>query len=304
MLPAADEKHAVGHAVPRRWPQPRAPYAVVAVARNFVPLVGLIAAAPFLAARSTLAPWLLAPLLGLLLYRLSNVMHDCGHRTLFKTARANDRVGRVLGALTGIDYESFTRLHWRHHLTYGEPQDPQGFHYLDLQKLRPLAWAWHLARPLLGLHLRYALPESALAPRNLQRTLRSGELLLIVVVQGLIIAMVTGGGRYPALALLPAVSGATFGLFFSQLRGIAEHAATDGGSSEGCVRSHAPHWLDRMLLYEVNFNYHAEHHAHPECPSWYLPAVREASTRERELAPSMWRTLSRLFASSRAIARG
>jgi fatty acid desaturase len=59
-----------------------------------------------------------------------------------------------------------------------------------------------------------------------------------------------------------------------------------------------------MLLYEVNFNYHAEHHAHPECPSWYLPAVREASTRERELAPSMWRTLSRLFASSRAIARG
>ena len=87
---------------------------------------------------------------------------------------------------------------------------------------------------------------------------RSGELLPAAAIQLAILGVVTGGGTHPWLAVLPFASAATFGLFFSQLRGIAEHAAEAGGAMAGHVRSHAPHWLDRVLLYDLNFNYHRD----------------------------------------------
>jgi fatty acid desaturase len=133
----------------------------------------------------------------------------------------------------------------------------------------------HLAKPLFGLKLRNVIDESLLAPRNLARSVRTGEILVVALVQISVLAIVTGFGRYPLLAVLPFVSGVTFGLFFSQLRGIAEHGQI-GGSGRSIVRSHQPNWLDRVLLYDVNFNCHAEHHAHPQIPRCHLPALRHA----------------------------
>jgi acyl-lipid omega-6 desaturase (Delta-12 desaturase) len=168
------------------WLRPSEAYGWSAVLRNTIPFFALLFAAPSLRQWSTVAPWLLVPVVGLLLYRLSNVMHDCGHRTLFKSPRVNDRVGRMLGAITGIDFQSFTRLHWQHHRSYGEPDDPQGFHYLGLQEMSRARALWHLLVPLFGLHLRHVLSESVLSPQTLKRTLRSGEIFLVVGVQAVI----------------------------------------------------------------------------------------------------------------------
>jgi fatty acid desaturase len=117
--------------------------------------------------------------------------------------------------------------------------------------------------------------ESLLAPGNLVRSVRTGEIVIVALVQIVVLAIVTGSGRYPVLGLLPFVSGATFGLFFSQLRGVAEHGQLDAGGGP-VVRSHRPSWLDRVLLYDVNFNCHAEHHAHPQVPSCHLPSLHRA----------------------------
>ena len=275
------------------WLRPSDAYAWAALARNTLPLLLLLALAPALRTAGPLAPWLLAPVLGLLLYRVSIVMHDCGHRTLFRNPRGNDRVGRALSALTGIDYHNFCRLHWQHHRVYGETADPQAFHYRELRSFTPARYALHLLRPLAGLNLRYVLGESALSPKNLRHAFASGDIVALLCVQAAVLVLVTGGGAFLELAALPFVSAATFGLFFSQLRGIAEHATLETPEA-GHVRTHAPHWFDQLLLYDLHFNYHAEHHAHPQVPSCHLPEVHAAMPPGTTVPHGMLRTLAEL----------
>ncbi len=227
-----------------------------AVIRNALPYFLLLALAPVLAKRSRIAPWLLSPSLGLVSYRITIVMHDCTHRSLFTSARLNGWMGRLLGAITGIDFESFKAQHWRHHQVYGRSSDPQGFHYAALHAMTPGQFRRHVFRPLLGFNLVYTSRESVLDPRHWRRLLGRGEMFLIVAVQAALLVVVTGAGRYWMLAVLPFASAVTFGLFFSQLRGIAEHGVADNTARTGYVRSHAPNWLDRILFYDLNFNYH------------------------------------------------
>ncbi|HZF29094.1 MAG TPA: fatty acid desaturase [Gammaproteobacteria bacterium] len=285
------------------WLQPSDAYAWAALARNTLPVFLLLGLAPALRVAWPLAPWLLTPVLGLFLYRVSIVMHDCGHRTLFRNPRGNDRVGRVLGALTGIDYHNFGRLHWRHHRVYGEAGDPQAFHYHELRALTPTRYVLHLLRPLAGLNLRYVLGESALSPKNLRHAFASGAIVTLLCVQAAVLVLVTGGGAFLELAALPFISAATFGLFFSQLRGIAEHATLETPEA-GHVRTHAPHWLDRLLLYDLHFNYHFEHHAHPQIPSCHLPAVHAEMAPGTGVRHGMLRTLVELARVLEARVRG
>jgi fatty acid desaturase len=288
-------------ALPPEWMTPPNAVGWFAVARNLLPYFLLLLIAPVLAARSALFPWLLAPLFGLFAYRLTIVMHDCTHYALYRSRRTNDRVGRLLGAVTGIDFESFRSQHWRHHEVYGQPGDPQGFHYDRLHAMTPLGLRRHLLRPLLGFNLIYTFRESVLYPRHWRRLIRSGEAFLIVAVQAALLLIVTGAAKYWSLALLPALSEVTFGLFFSQLRGIAEHGMVDQAKRANYVRSHAPHFLDRLLLYDLNFNYHAEHHRYPGFPSCHLPAIQRA-LRSADVATgdSMFATLAALHADVEA----
>lgn len=248
-------------------------YGANAVIRNVLPLLLLLALAPVIAARSPAAAWLLAPLVGLFLYRITIVMHDCLHRTLFCSPPVNDWIGLCLGAVTGIDVRRFRTLHWKHHRTYGGAEDPQGFHYLGIQRLSRLQLTWHLVKPLFGANLRHVLRESMLHPGNLWRALRRGDALLFLSVQLLMFVVVTGGGRYLHLAFLPFVSAATFGLFLSQIRGLAEHGSRSAADQAGLVRSHSARWFERVLLYDLHFNYHSAHHRWPQCPSCHLPLV-------------------------------
>jgi fatty acid desaturase len=184
-----------------------------------------------------------------------------------------------------------------HHRLYGRAGDPQGFHYLGLKGATRASFAWHLLRPLLGCNLRYALAESLVRPRNLVTAARNGDLPVLAAIQLTILALVTGAGAHSELVVLPFVSAATFGLFFSQLRGIAEHAAEAGGAMAGNVRSHAPHWLDRLLLYDLNFNYHREHHLYPHLPSRDLATLHTRMTGGAPAASNMLCTVRRVWRS-------
>src|SRR5687768_17408050 len=95
--------------------QPADRYGAYAVIRNVLPLFVLLTLAPILATRSHAAAWSLAPLVGLFLYRITIVMHDCVHRTLFRSPRVNDWIGLLLGAVTGIDVRRFRAQHAKHH---------------------------------------------------------------------------------------------------------------------------------------------------------------------------------------------
>jgi fatty acid desaturase len=281
--------------------EPSDRYGAYAVIRNVGPLFALLALAPMLAARSVAAAWSLAPLVGLFLYRITIVMHDCVHRTLFRVPRLNDWIGSMLGAVTGVDLRRFRTLHAKHHRLYGRAGDPQGFHYLGVQRLSRAQFAWHLLKPLIGANLHYVLRESMLHPGNLSRALRRGDGLVFLLVQLLMFLVVTGQGRYLHLALMPLISAATFGLFLSQLRGLAEHGSRSAVDQDGCVRSHSARVLERLVLYELHFNYHTAHHRWPQCPSLRLPQVHEQYLAGRApLEPSMFSTLTTLRAGDRS----
>ena len=282
----------------QEWLRPSDLYGWKAILRNALPLLVLLWIAPLLADRNAYAPWLLSPVVGLLVYRITVVMHDCTHHTLFKSYRMNNVVGSLLGAVSGVDFRSFSRQHGRHHQSYGECGDPQRFHYADLERMTPGRFCWHVARPLLGLNLRHTFAESILAPKNAARLVRTGEFALVALVQLAILAIVTGFGRHPVLAALPLLATVTFGLFFSQVRGIAEHGAMGDTLETRIVRSHAPRLLDRILLYDVNFNYHREHHEHPQVPSCHLPALHQA-TGVPATSGSMLATLGAIYAGTR-----
>lgn len=280
--------------------QPSDRYGAYAVIRNVLPLFALLALAPILAARSIAAAWSLAPLVGLFLYRITIVMHDCVHRTLFRSPRLNDWIGSMLGAVTGIDLRRFRTLHSKHHRLYGHAEDPQGFHYLGVQRWGRAQFAWHLVKPLFGTNLRYVLRESMLYPGNFRRAVRRGDAVVFLSVQILMFFVVTGGERYLHLALLPFVSAATFGLFFSQLRGLAEHGSRSEVDQAGYVRSHSARALEQFVLYDLHFNYHSAHHRWPQCPSRHLPLVHERYLAEHvSLEPSMLSTVISIRAGDR-----
>jgi fatty acid desaturase len=199
----------------------------------------------------------------------------------------------LLGAITGVSFRRFRTRHWEHHRSYGEAEDPQRFHYRGIASMSRGAFAWHLFKPLLGCNVPYVFPESYLSPRNLGKAAPRGELVLLIVVQIALAALITGGGRHPWAALLPLVAAGTFGLFLSQIRGIAEHGVRDATEPRGFVRSHKADWLAGLILYDLHFNLHEEHHRRPQIPSCRLPAaLREARDPTVTSRPTMWRTLS------------
>ena len=144
----------------RRWLEASDGYGSASVLKNLLPLLALYAAIPYVADRSVALALCSAPLVGLLLYRLTMVMHDCGHATLFKARSANERVGKLLGFVTGIDFGRFKEQHWEHHKRYGLPGDPQGFHYLGLQSMTAARFVAHALKPLLGLNLRHVFAKA------------------------------------------------------------------------------------------------------------------------------------------------
>ena len=273
---------------------PSLSYALAAVTRNVAFYIAALVAIPVLA---TVNPWLpiaAMPFLGLAMYRLTMVMHDCLHGTLFPSATANRLCGIAAGALSGVEFHAFSRLHWAHHRRTGQPDDPQGSDYLSLPGSR-VGLVWHLLRPLAG----YTVFKLWQVMRELPPVRRRGHDLAVVVP----VVVAQGGAAFIAsdalagwwLAPLPILSAATFGLFFAQLRGFAEHVAMPGQAPEGWVRSHRSALIDRLLLHDLNFNFHREHHLHPNVPSCHLPELHQrlagARPAEFALAPNMFATI-------------
>jgi fatty acid desaturase len=273
---------------------PSLSYAVAAVARNVAFYIVALVAVPVLATANPWLPIAATPFLGLAMYRLTMVMHDCLHGTLFASPAANRLCGVAAGALSGVEFHAFSQLHWAHHRRTGQLDDPQGSDYLSLPGSRA-GLVWHLLRPLAG----YTVFKLWQVMRELPPVRRRGHDLAVIVpvvaAQGAAAVVASCAFGCWWLAPLPILSAATFGLFFAQLRGFAEHVAMPGQAPEGWVRSHQPALVDRLLLHDLNFNFHREHHLYPSVPSCRLPALhrRLAAARPAEfaLAPNMFATI-------------
>lgn len=239
---------------------------------------------------------------GVLTYKLTIVLHDCSHLTLFRTRRSNRVVGHIVGYLLGSEFNQFQRQHFLHHKVVGETGDPQGRDYLGLRDASRGLIVWHLARPLIGYNLFKLMsfqPPDAGGPKrrgpqtNHWRTV--GFVAGTLAAQALVAAVATGFGTVWWTALIYPAAAATVALFLSQMRGFCEHIVASGSEEEAFVRTHLPNPVDRMLFYGLNFNYHVEHHLYPAVPSRMLPALYRTHGsrfhRADTVSPSIFQTV-------------
>lgn len=84
-----------------------------------MPFLGLWALMWFL---STLSIWLAVIVMvptAMFMVRLFMIQHDCGHGALFKSRRANDWTGRIIGIFTLTPYDFWRQSHAMHHASSG-----------------------------------------------------------------------------------------------------------------------------------------------------------------------------------------
>jgi fatty acid desaturase len=287
-------------------------WGAIATIKVFGILAILLGVAPWIV---SISPWILiilAPLLGVYIYKLTIVMHDCCHNTLFPNPKINTIVGMLCGTFLGTNYKTFTQYHWKHHKNYGCLNDPQKSDYLGLQNVGQKQIIIHLFKPLLGLNLfqklfqlNTALSDKAIIQHQSQFPKRSSRrtlsdtwlhLGLILVVHTSIFCLVTGLGQVWWLIFLYPSCAATFSLFFSQIRGFCEHIPSPNSHGERHVRTHLPNFIDSLLFYDLNFNYHLEHHLYPQVPSCHLPDIHLKLSRhgihtKQTLSPSILQTI-------------
>ena len=241
----------------------------------------------YLICAKTEHPWIVAlfvPFLGAQIYKITIIMHDCCHYTLFRRRAVNARVGTICGWFVGADFKNFSRLHWKHHARYGEKDDPQGADYLYLEGASRWHILWHIVRPIFGYNLfklfqfgKAAADHPTQQPHSKKSSWANALSFLAGVgaIQISLAATATGLFEIWWLVLLYPVSAGTFALFFSQTRGFAEHVADPGQSPIHHARTHVPNLFDRLFFYTLNFNYHIEHHQHPSIPSCHLPRIHQ-----------------------------
>ncbi len=292
--------------IPAELKTPSSAYAWSHVALVVVPLYALLFAGYWLAA-NTSYPWLALltlPFLGAQIYKITIIMHDCCHGTMLANRKLNDALGVAGGYFVGADFDTFRRTHWKHHAKFGENDDPQGDDYLHLDMAPRLRLVWHILRPLVGYNLFKVFLFGASAPGTASRPATRKErftlLLGIGVVQLSIAATATGFGQVWWTVLLYPIAAATWGLFFSQTRGFAEHVAMPGQNPVH-ARTHTPNWFDKLFFYNLNFNYHIEHHEFPGVPSCHLPRIHEAMRQQDKLPDVSASIVSTIFRRLRSV---
>jgi omega-6 fatty acid desaturase (delta-12 desaturase) len=124
----------------RDYRGPRPARSVVEVAITILPFVGLWALTwAGLQAGYAIALVLVIPAAAFLV-RLFMIQHDCGHHSFFRSRRANDWVGRIIGLLTMTPYAFWRYTHARHHASHGKLDGPRlgGINTLTVDEYRAL----------------------------------------------------------------------------------------------------------------------------------------------------------------------
>jgi fatty acid desaturase len=238
------------------------------------------------------AVWLVGQaLLALALVQWFVLLHECGHRTLFRRRWPNTVVGFVAGVLAQLPATSWRFVHARHHLWTGwQDLDPttQGLVPRPLSRLERLVVdvAWLTGFPMAALSYRLGtfnrpLRLWRLFARPAQRRalvlgLAAHALATLALVAGLAQALGPLGALRLVLLALALAYAVQDLLMLSQHTHVPQRVA--GGArvrpvpaleQPAFTRSLVfPRWASSLLLF--GFDAHERHHAHPQVPGWLL----------------------------------
>ena len=211
---------------------------------------------------------------------LSVLMHECGHRTLFRTAKLNDVVGQWWCALPVMnDQPSYARGHLEHHRKAGTVDDPDLSNYQSYPISRD-SFRRKMIRDLTGqtgIKLMGSIFRGASGAISREKRDSALPLLQQLAVQ-LALFMVLSVCGISWAYLLWAVAYLTVFMFIIRVRQVAEHAAVpdlfDPDPRMNTRTVDAP-WWQRLLFAPNGVNYHMEHHFMASVPCYRLRALRE-----------------------------
>lgn len=228
-----------------------------------------------MAAYPNLLVWILGTvLLGSRLLGFGILVHECGHRTLFRTPALNDFVGRWLVAPpTFNNVRAYMRGHLEHHRLAGSAEDPDLPNYRDYPISRDRLWR-KLRRDLsgqTGWRTLQGVGKNLANYGRLSREARGALGRAVLMNLAVFLALTVAG--VPVLYLTWVLAYIFILPLVSRIRQVAEHGAvpdlysTDARKNTRSVRSNG---LMRALFSPHGVNWHLEHHLMPSVPIYNL----------------------------------
>ena len=235
---------------------------------------------------------------------LGILMHECAHRALLPSAKANNWVGNWLCAAPMFaDLEIYRGYHMSHHINTGTDADPDLPNYKGYP-VTPASMVRKLLRDISGLtglkavatllvlysyddpkklQFGYAYRkqtadkkvqgQSISLPRRLKNILWNTRRVLLV--QGLALALLSALG-HPLVYLLWPLAWITTYMVYSRIRNAAEHGGLPGTMTTDPyqnTRTVLARWWERLTVAPNYVNFHFEHHVAPTVPAYQLPAL-------------------------------
>jgi fatty acid desaturase len=215
---------------------------------------------------------------GVVLIFLFTPLHECIHRTAFKTRALNEAVAFVIGVLIILPREYFRAFHFAHHRFTQDPaRDPE----LSAPKPTNLRqWLWHVSGVPYWIAQARGAVEHALgrAPETFYKdgnqrgaVIREARIVLALYALVFIASLATGS----AAALLYWVIPALLGQPALRLYLMAEHGLCPL-VPEMLENTRTTYTNPLMRALAWNMPYHAEHHAYPAVPFHRLAEVNHA----------------------------
>lgn len=208
------------------------------------------------------------------------VMHDAGHRAMFRHPGLNDWVGNWLGAYPiWLKMQPYRRIHFAHHTHTWTDDDPD----IGLVLPFPITRASlrrKIVRDLTGRTawkgVKYRVMRACnLGPFKARPVSRDARDALrgMLMSNAVLLGLLTLAG-YPALYLLWPAAFMTTNAFVTRIRSIAEHAMSpDISHPLKNTRTTLARWWERLLLAPNRVNYHLEHHLMMTAPHYNLPRL-------------------------------
>jgi fatty acid desaturase len=205
---------------------------------------------------------------------LGNLLHEAGHRNLYRAPRCNDFVARALLApALLIDLERYRATHARHHAMLGMPaHDPD---YIGPGTVRFPDWPGTYCRLLLSRRSWLASLFGHLSDRNVSAIRRLMLVAWWIAVWSLLASI--AGVRYAEVFIASWYLAKATGFHaITVLREMCDHYGLHPGGIYSFTRDIVVRRPWRWLVHPHNNGYHLTHHLMPSVPYYRLPAAWQA----------------------------